>query len=62
MATARGLSSPARLTSRFHVWPDFHGNRAPLAEPSLLGMVNISFIWVFLGLIFQDNSIFFLFF
>lgn len=27
------------LTSTLHVWPDFHGNRSPLADPTLKGMV-----------------------
>ncbi|CAN9503098.1 unnamed protein product [Ophioblennius macclurei] len=27
------------LGSNIHVWPDFHGNRSPLADPTLKGMV-----------------------
>ncbi|XP_048394716.1 FGGY carbohydrate kinase domain-containing protein isoform X2 [Stegostoma tigrinum] len=27
------------LTVDLHVWPDFHGNRSPLADPTLKGMV-----------------------
>uniref|UniRef100_A0A3B3U8L7 FGGY carbohydrate kinase domain-containing protein n=1 Tax=Poecilia latipinna TaxID=48699 RepID=A0A3B3U8L7_9TELE len=27
------------LGSSIHVWPDFHGNRSPLADPTLKGMV-----------------------
>ncbi|CAH0395308.1 unnamed protein product [Bemisia tabaci] len=27
------------LTHNIHVWPDFHGNRSPEADPSLRGMV-----------------------
>ncbi|GFR93456.1 FGGY carbohydrate kinase domain-containing protein [Elysia marginata] len=27
------------ITQDFHVWPDFHGNRAPVADPNLRGMV-----------------------
>lgn len=27
------------LGSGLHLWPDFHGNRSPLADPSLKGMV-----------------------
>ena len=23
----------------FHIWPDFHGNRSPLADPSLKGVM-----------------------
>lgn len=29
-----------QLTSSLHVWPDFHGNRSPLADPTLKGMVS----------------------
>ncbi|XP_034949269.1 FGGY carbohydrate kinase domain-containing protein [Chelonus insularis] len=28
------------LTQDFHVWPDFHGNRSPLADPTLQGMIS----------------------
>lgn len=36
------LTSPggAELTSDLHVFPDFHGNRSPRADPSLRGMVS----------------------
>nr|XP_015211262.1 PREDICTED: FGGY carbohydrate kinase domain-containing protein isoform X1 [Lepisosteus oculatus]XP_015211263.1 PREDICTED: FGGY carbohydrate kinase domain-containing protein isoform X1 [Lepisosteus oculatus] len=27
------------LTAHLHIWPDFHGNRSPLADPTLKGMV-----------------------
>lgn len=27
------------LTKDFHVWPDFHGNRSPLADPTMKGMI-----------------------
>jgi len=27
------------LTRHFHVWPDYHGNRSPLADPTTCGMV-----------------------
>ena len=29
----------ARLTRDLHVWPDYHGNRSPLADPSIKGAV-----------------------
>ena len=29
----------ALLTRDLHVWPDFHGNRSPLADPSIKGAV-----------------------
>ena len=31
---------PAALTADLHVFPDFHGNRSPLADPTLRGMVS----------------------
>lgn len=33
------LSSMAFLTKDLHVWPDFHGNRSPIADPSLKGTI-----------------------
>ncbi|KAK0143678.1 FGGY carbohydrate kinase domain-containing protein [Merluccius polli] len=37
---AKGRSSSVDLLgSALHVWPDFHGNRSPLADPTLRGMV-----------------------
>lgn len=36
----RGLTSVHGLTSSLHVWPDFHGNRSPLADPTLKGMIS----------------------
>lgn len=30
------------LTVDLHVWPDFHGNRSPLADLTLKGMVSNS--------------------
>jgi len=30
----------AKLTNNLHVWPDFHGNRSPLADSTLKGMVS----------------------
>jgi ribulose kinase len=34
--TGRPVSN---LTKDVHVWPDFHGNRSPLADPNVKGMV-----------------------
>ncbi|XP_029642158.1 FGGY carbohydrate kinase domain-containing protein isoform X3 [Octopus sinensis] len=34
------LSSVALLTLKLHMWPDFHGNRSPLADPTLRGMIS----------------------
>lgn len=40
MSDRQGLDSLSRLTTDLHVWPDFHGNRSPLADPTLRGMVS----------------------
>lgn len=37
---AKGAAFPAELTRDLHVFPDFHGNRSPRADPSLRGMVS----------------------
>ena len=39
MAAAAG-TSPAMLTRDLHIMPDFHGNRSPRADASLLGMIS----------------------
>lgn len=39
MAKLQGLSDISLLTKELHVWPDFHGNRSPLADPTMKGMV-----------------------
>ncbi|XP_037132857.1 FGGY carbohydrate kinase domain-containing protein isoform X3 [Syngnathus acus] len=36
---ASSCSAVDLLGSSLHVWPDFHGNRSPLADPTLRGMV-----------------------
>ncbi|XP_055007766.1 FGGY carbohydrate kinase domain-containing protein isoform X2 [Boleophthalmus pectinirostris] len=37
------------LTSSLHVWPDFHGNRSPLADPTLKGMyTSFSGCWTYM--------------
>ena len=38
------VDSPATLTRDFHVWPDYHGNRSPLADPTTCGMVSTSLL------------------
>ncbi len=37
---SRGAAFPASLTRDLHVRPDHHGNRSPLADPTLRGMVS----------------------
>lgn len=46
MAADRGLNAIDRLTEDFHVYPDFHGNRSPVADPTLKGMVSNIYIHV----------------
>ncbi|XP_012055305.1 PREDICTED: FGGY carbohydrate kinase domain-containing protein [Atta cephalotes] len=40
MAEQKNLQNVSYLTKDIHVWPDFHGNRSPLADPTLKGMVS----------------------
>lgn len=44
MATKQNLPHLSMLTKNIHVLPDFHGNRSPLADPSLKGMVRYGYI------------------
>ncbi|CAG4988412.1 unnamed protein product [Parnassius apollo] len=39
IAKRQQLNDVCFLTKDFHIWPDFHGNRSPLADPSLKGMI-----------------------
>ncbi|XP_046965108.1 FGGY carbohydrate kinase domain-containing protein [Vanessa cardui] len=39
MANNQGLEDVSLLTKDFHVWPDYHGNRSPLSDPEMKGMV-----------------------
>lgn len=36
----RGLANLAELTADLHLYPDFHGNRSPRANPNLRGMIS----------------------
>nr|CAD7426461.1 unnamed protein product [Timema monikensis] len=40
MAKRQKLPSVTMLTKDVHLWPDFHGNRSPIADPSLKGMIS----------------------
>ncbi|XP_061389589.1 FGGY carbohydrate kinase domain-containing protein [Musca vetustissima] len=40
IAKEKGLDDPCYLTKDLHVWPDFHGNRSPIADPNLRGMIS----------------------
>ena len=39
LASGKSLSNVAFLTKDLHIWPDFHGNRSPLADPNLTGSI-----------------------
>lgn len=39
MAKEQRLSDVDFLTKDFHVWPDLHGNRSPLADSTIKGMI-----------------------
>ncbi|XP_025992218.1 FGGY carbohydrate kinase domain-containing protein [Solenopsis invicta] len=40
MAEQKNVQNVSYLTKNIHVWPDFHGNRSPLADPTLKGMIS----------------------
>lgn len=40
MAESKGLNNVHLLTKDFHVWPDLHGNRSPLADSTIKGMIS----------------------
>ncbi|CAG9823572.1 unnamed protein product [Phaedon cochleariae] len=39
MSEKQNLPSLSFLTKDLHIWPDFHGNRSPIADPMMKGMV-----------------------
>ncbi|XP_065214945.1 FGGY carbohydrate kinase domain-containing protein-like [Planococcus citri] len=39
-AKKQNLTSIDELTKDIHIWPDFHGNRSPVADQELRGMIN----------------------
>ncbi|KAL3270332.1 hypothetical protein HHI36_009380 [Cryptolaemus montrouzieri] len=39
LAKRENLTSPSFLTKDIHIWPDFHGNRSPIADPTLKGSI-----------------------
>ncbi|XP_055840821.1 FGGY carbohydrate kinase domain-containing protein [Episyrphus balteatus] len=40
MTKERDLEDSCFLTKDLHVWPDFHGNRSPIADSTLKGMIS----------------------
>ncbi|XP_033314422.1 FGGY carbohydrate kinase domain-containing protein [Bombus vosnesenskii] len=40
IADQKNLENVSYLTKDIHIWPDFHGNRSPLADPALKGMIS----------------------
>lgn len=40
IAERKNVANVQELTKEVHVWPDFHGNRSPLADPNFKGMVS----------------------
>ncbi|XP_050464174.1 FGGY carbohydrate kinase domain-containing protein [Cataglyphis hispanica] len=40
MAEQKNMHNVSYLTKDIHMWPDFHGNRSPLADPTLRGMIS----------------------
>jgi ribulose kinase len=39
IANTKKYDTISELTKNLHILPDFHGNRSPLADPAMRGMV-----------------------
>ena len=42
LSTSHHLPHYSHLTTNLHIIPDYHGNRSPLADPAILGMVYVN--------------------
>lgn len=40
VAKGKDLEDISLLTRDFHMWPDYHGNRSPISDPKLTGMIS----------------------
>lgn len=40
MAEQNNYPDVSFLTKDLHIWPDFHGNRSPIADATLQGMIS----------------------
>lgn len=40
MAKRAGVPTVVQLTNHLHIYPDFHGNRSPLSDPSMKGIIS----------------------
>lgn len=66
LAKTQNLNSFHEITKNFHIYPDFHGNRSPIADSSLRGMIcglsmhdsiYISYLAVIQGLAYSTKHI-----
>lgn len=40
LAKENNVPTLSQITKNIHIWPDFHGNRSPLDDPTLRGMIS----------------------